>query len=385
MEKRDIHQREHKLGKATDRFMNDVSISDDEKKRVERFIDEISIGKNSKKKVGKNRLISYLQQLKLLCHYFKKDLKKITEKEATQFYKDLESNKIKKINGGPYKSSSKNEIVKTLKRYEGWLLMGDPEKYRKLFSWIKEYREEVKTPTISREEAERLAELSTTRDACIIMFLFDSGARIEEAMNVCKEDLTKPENKDYFIVHLKGTKTKNANRTISIPIATKYVEAWLSEHPEKAKDDFLLFPMEYPALKKMLKRRGLKINKNLYPHALRHSSATYYANKLKNTIKLDVRYGWVIGSDMSRRYVDRNGINEEETADIIEKGDYNTLSKSNTELKEKVALLENDVSKNDEEMDDIREGIKKLGKTFKLLIDKIKLQDEQLLILRNEN
>ena len=64
----------------------------------------------------------------------------------------------------------------------------------------------------------------------------------------------------------------------------------------------------------MVKRMGERaLRKRVYPHLLRHTSATYWSNRL-SWFKLCKRFGWAMTSSMPQRYIDREGVDEIEMA-----------------------------------------------------------------------
>ena len=63
-----------------------------------------------------------------------------------------------------------------------------------------------------------------------------------------------------------------------------------------------------------VKRIGKKaLNKNISPHTLRHSSATYYASIIKTYQQFCSRYGWALRSTAPQTYF--HGVADEEIAD----------------------------------------------------------------------
>lgn len=332
----DIYKVDGGLENSITYLKENKSVTVTEQKLIDEFIKDCQLGKHCKKRVGKHRMIRYARDINFFYNYFKKPFSKITENDVEEFFKALDENRIRKQNGDPYTNSSKNDIVKSLKRFGRWFYRNNIDKYNKLFRWIKEFRENVEIPALSREEIERIVEKCNARDSAIIMFLFDSGARVGEALNVKISDLT--ENKKSLKVRIRESKTKP--RTINIPLAAKYVRLWLKKHPDKDNSNAFLFPIDYDSLRLMLKRKGKIIGKNLHPHLLRHSSATFYANLFKNPYKLDYRYGWIIGSDMSRRYIDRDGLLDEEVNELVDLDENYKLKTELNDLKKKVDWLQ---------------------------------------------
>ena len=164
---------------------------------------------------------------------------------------------------------------------------------------------------ITLQEAEKVLNFKdktkeAVRNRCLFIFLFDSGARIEEALNVTFNDLKSSKNGNkYFIVHLRGKKTEEADRTLPIPLTTKYLNAWIKEHPT---GEGYIFPIQYDNARKIIKnmtKRALKVEIN--PHELRHSSATHYIQYggfgAENIGGFYYRYGWRFGSDEALTYI----------------------------------------------------------------------------------
>lgn len=320
-EKKDIHE----SGRHLDLFLHKIktsSMSDAQKKKILQFVDDLKIGKAGKK-VKNHRLASYLQMLLKLDQYLKKDLDKISEDEATSFYKDLQDNKMRKRNGMQYAGNTKDMMVRTLKRYLGWVWGGrENNKYRKIVGWMKEDQPKSDKRAISFEQAQEIIKKENfTRNKCLFMFLFDSGCRIEEALNVRIADLEihkRNNNKDeYYMVRIRYSKTKP--RRISIPLTTSFLNKWLDEYPEKSKESFL-FPLEYDNSRKIIRIMAQRVlDSSLAPHELRHSSVTFYVQKfgLRDIAGFYYRFGWVFGSKEAKTYIDEHLIGGEQEQEKI--------------------------------------------------------------------
>ncbi len=59
------------------------------------------------------------------------------------------------------------------------------------------------------------------------------------------------------------------------------------------------------------------LGKRVYPHLLRHTSATYWCNRLSH-FRLCKRFGWTMTSQMPQRYIDREGVDELEMASLYD-------------------------------------------------------------------
>ena len=80
-------------------------------------------------------------------------------------------------------------------------------------------------------------------------------------------------------------------------------------------------------MRMFLFRLGKKVlNKKVYPHLFRHTSATYYANKL-NRQELCYRYGWKFSSDMPDVYISRAGMESKQLDEKFKATELEELEK----------------------------------------------------------
>ncbi len=197
------------------------------------------------------------------------------------------------------------------------------------------------------------------------MFLFDSGARIEEALNVRLSDITKSSDGKFHLVHLRGTKTEEADRKIALPISTDFINDWLQSHPSGDSGDFL-FPIRYDNARKIIKEMSSKhLGVKLRPHELRHSSATYYVALFgaENIVGFYYRYGWKFGSNDANTYIKRH----------LYGGDQGQRRIVNSVESSKVTELEKEMRELRNELDLI-----KRGKGFMRLLLSLKKDQEEM-------
>ena len=261
MEKRDIHHRKRQYLRSLNSIENDKIIVKRNRELILKFVRDCRLGKTlrkrQKKRIGVARCQKYIDILRKVSFWLDKPFDQVKQEDMERIIEALEDDKytyaIKGKNGRiirthKYAHSTKLDYKKTIKKFYKWLL-GNNEYYPELVDWIETYERIMEIPALRREEVEKLADACKVRDKTIIMFLFDSGARVEEALNVRIGNLTK--NDDTFRVRIVHSKTKP--RTIHLPICSKYLEMWLQEYAEKDENSFL-FPVSYPGLLGMLYR-----------------------------------------------------------------------------------------------------------------------------------
>jgi len=386
-EKKDIHKYKALYISALQILEYDNDINQQNKKLIQEFLRDCRLGKTlrnrQKKSIGEARCLKYLYILRRLSRWFNKPFDKIIQKDMEKFIEDFENDKYKYEligkNGKVIKTkvlshSTKVDYKKTIRKFYKWLL-GDNKHFPDIVDWIDTYDEIKEISALKREEVEKLADACNLRDKTIIMFLFDSGVRAEEFLNIKINDLSR--NEDTYKVRIAYSKTKP--RTIHLPIASRYVDMWLEQSDIKVNQVYL-FPITYEALRMMLHRLGKRILKNkVYPHLFRHSSATFYANLL-NHQQLCYRYGWTMASKMPNRYLDREGIFEEETPNVVKTYDISNLEKNNRNLSEQISLVrqENEVLSN--QLKQINEKYDRIfqGKDFMKILYSLALKQEKV-------
>jgi integrase/recombinase XerD len=325
-----------------------------EYKHVNEFLRYASIGKiNKGKKISDKRLAKYLYFLKIPFKFFKKPINKVTLKDMEKFITNLEKDKIKRVDGKKYRSSTKADIKITLRIY---LKYRQPKKYIVLTDWI-DYRIKKSTPNyLSEKEAEKLYNsCKTNEERFLVTVLFDSGARAEEFLNIRFEDIIYPsESFPYFRLDLKEEYSKTKGRKIGLfwKYSTQAVKEYLDEQVQNNPKN-PVYNKKYDAIRMFITRRGKKVlNKRVHFHLFRKGSATYYAKDL-NRQQLCVRYGWKFSSDMPDIYISRAGLDEEVVKDRIEAVTTNKLEKENQELKTQMGIMK-------EQFEGIQNSIKEI-------------------------
>lgn len=295
------------------------NVPDQTKKEIREFIQKARIGQVQEgKKLSERTLSKYLSLLKYSLEIINKKTNSLTKKDIENF--DL------KLTKRELKSSSDYRIV--LKIFLKWKLGLD--KSQKIAGWL-DVRSKQKTPDyLSELEIDKLFKsCKSVSERFLIAVLFDSGARIEEFLNIRFEDIQEIEGNSNFIkIALKEEYSKTHGRTISLywKHSLEAVRDFLRER--KGEDHKLNDPVynnTYDSIRFFLKRLGERVlKKKVTPHLFRHSSVTYYANKL-NRQELCYRYGWAFSSNMPDIYISRAGMINKELDEKFEGGVINSL------------------------------------------------------------
>lgn len=178
---------------------------------------------------------------------------------------------------------------------------------------MKKSRRKLPKELLSADDVILLSEHTLNlRDKAFILFLYESGARIGEVLNLKIKDV---ENDQYgALITLFG---KTGSRRIRIIASAPAINNWIKHHPIGEGDSWLFCGLNHSTLgeqgdyfyfnkliKVAKKKAGLK--KPVNPHHFRHSRATELAKKLTEA-QLCVYMGWEIGSREAATYVHLSG------------------------------------------------------------------------------
>jgi len=336
----DIHKNNH-----TEKKLKDVvkwKAPDSVKTEVLDFIDKARLGQVQQgKKLSERTLSKYLTLLKHSLEIIKKETGKIKKEDIERFDKKISKENLKSV----------ADYRRCLKIFLKWRLGED--KTKKLAGWL-DTREKKKTPDyLTEQEIIKLFKnCKNTAERYLIAVLFDSGARAEEFLNIRYEDIQLPDkNQNYVKITLKEEYSKTKGRTISLywKHSLNSVSDFLEQRKaEGIKTNEQVFNKNYDAVRMFLFRLGKKVlNKEIYLHLFRHSSATYYSTKL-NRQELCYRYGWKFSSDMVDVYISRAGMESRELDEKFKSTELEELQKQlekerferEQEIKEVINIVE---------------------------------------------
>ena len=333
-------QNPDKYYKALERVERDETplLVPENKKLILQFLHDAEIGrtilKGQKRKIKPGRLQRMLGLLlKMDREWLRKPFNEVSEEDMNIFILNLERGITKSSRGTSYTWETQSTIKKFIRKYYKYLL-GEGETYPKLVRFIDTSTRMLEVKGLSKEENDKLIENSSKLKYRFIMaMLYDSGARIEEFYNIKKSDLVK--EKGIYKVRIRISKTKP--RTINLPLYPRIIEEYL-ETNDFNENDFLC-TINYGTLRKYINRIGKQfLNRAISPHTFRHGSATYYANHYTR-YQISYRYGWSASSKMPDRYIDMNGLIDDEAAIKIAEGNNGKIENENKELKTKLDIV----------------------------------------------
>ena len=337
------------------------------RKELLHFISELELGKvNRGRKISDAAQVKYLNMLKISLEFFRCPTTRLTVKHVEEFERALSTDRIRcKRKTSPYSHWTKIGVRKSLKVFLRWRL--GPAKALGLAGWL-DTRDREQTPEFLAEpEIDQLyRKCHTPEQRYLVAVLFDSGARIEEFLNIRAEDVRLPDEKENFVkITLKEEYSKTKGRTISLywrhslEAVSTYIKQRLAEGIS-AKDPVL--PNTYGAVRMFLKRAGRAVlQRRVYPHLLRHSSATFYATKL-NRQELCYRYGWRFSSDMPDVYISRAGMENREL-------DIKFTKTEIGDLKDDLVKMQQETKIKDDRIAKLENSLTELQSNFRLVAE----------------
>jgi integrase len=168
-------------------------------------------------------------------------------------------------------------------------------------------KELKKSDLLTKEEIHKqLKAFKRPIEKAVFMLILETKARKTEIITLKVGDIEI--NQQYGIVYIGESKTAQRNIPIieSIPFLTRYLE----DHPKKDDNNAALFGHMWRGewkrydknwVNEIFHRRNI-LDKNLYPHLLRHTGLTQMSKHLSE-FQLKKLAGWTMNSKQAARYV----------------------------------------------------------------------------------
>lgn len=279
-----------------------------------------------------------------------KNYSSVTRADIEKYVAKLNRNKVLSKDGDPYSGSTKQDIKKFLRRFYKWY-KGDNLRYPEHVAWIEtriaKEEKPQRRPYLTMDELHKVAtKFSYPNYRFLTYVLWDSGFRIQEALSVKKTDLTWEDYDDKRKCWwIKCNESKTTVRKVPIPLFTEEIQRYLDTNDYHAlTDDSCLFgKVAYDYYRQALAEYSQPFGKHITPHCLRHSSATYWANKIGNFTIFCNRFGWSLDSSEAKVYVHESGVDMKQTVKQVYSNEVSGLRSENKELRERMVELERHV------------------------------------------
>jgi len=234
-------------------------------------------------------------------------------------YKEVTKNDIQeylnKLNGD-YSPKTLFIIKITIKKFYSWhygLKKGNyPEQVDWVTTQIRERHKKLDKKILTEEEYKKLLKgCLSQRDRAFISFLYNTGARVSEALNTEIGDLNFDKKGRYVSVKLDG---KTGEREVSLISGIAEIQALLKQHPKEKDKSARLFygrptqnaeyiPVGFEGIYSMLQEVSFRVLKRrISAHLFRHTFASNLALKGYNESKMRVIMGWSKSSNMPSHY-----------------------------------------------------------------------------------
>jgi|SRR3989344_207870 len=341
-EDEDLYHRKKQLESIKKKIQNS-SLIESNKKKILEFgyhcsANSITDGKTSR----------YLYDLYNLAEWLNKPFEDADKKDIERLMFCLENAKRKdasgKLTNKSYSEWTKRGYKIIVKKFYKWLRDEDDDSYPKEVRWIKtgmkECKKKLPKDMLTEDEVLSLIRCCRNeRDKAMIAFLFDSGCRVGELLNMRIGDISNFSKGNGKKIYLRG---KTGERRILIYFSAPYLERWLNNHSSGEKNAYVWVKenrqrLSYDRVRNLLrqsaKRAGL--TKKVNPHNFRHSRCSIYSDRLKDRV-LMAYFGWrraetiAVYSHVSDEQID-GAISEANEVPIEEK-------KEKTKLKEKTCV-----------------------------------------------
>ena len=243
------------------------------KQYIEEFIDYLRY----EKKYSENNIISYQNDLKKVCVFFKKDFTNLTKKNIQNYIQSLSKKES---------TSSVSRTISTLKSFYKFLEINKYTKNNPLGT-ISNPKNIKKLPKVlSEEEVDKLLDINLKtsfdyRNKAMLELMYSSGLRVSELINLKVNDIDL--NNASVRIFGKGSKER------IVPLDDYAIEAldnYIKHHRKSlfkhGENNYLFLNNHgnkmtrqgfFKILQKIVKEKNIK--SEISPHTLRHSFATH--------------------------------------------------------------------------------------------------------------
>ena len=276
------------------------NVSEKNNKIVLQYIFDMELGRNISRHSPKGarsytRLNHLRQKIFFIAELIEKyqeikDVTKVTENDLHRLFNDMRTGKIRRLDGGLY--SGTGDYVKIFKAFWHW--------------WqLVNHKKEIAVPDITVEldasvnrepefvyftetQLNEMIKISDPDMKVVMLFLFDTGMRVTEMLNIKVSDLLN----DFKEVNIRQETSKTFGRRIKLMMCSDVIRNYVKSAGLKGGDFVFRLTADQLNLKlKPIGKQALSVD-NLTLYDFRHSSACYWYPRYPNTQGLLYRFGW---------------------------------------------------------------------------------------------
>jgi len=354
---------------------------------MRRYIEDMNCGKNvssSRGKRGYYRLNTLMSRLTMLSKQFlsryNKNLTELNSNDLIEFFELMRKGDIQKANGaGRYKSV--DDYIKVYKAFWHWHMKTCRHKGVELDDiTIDLYTNSNHKPDFvyfTLESLRRMMDQAKFEYKVLMLFLFDSGIRVTEMVNIKRKDISKVPGSDKLFLNIRNETSKTFGRKFKLMLSSNLLTQYLTLK-QFSSDDFI-FPVSPKIVNLYLKRLCNKVfgenlvlleenygqKKRVTIYDFRHSSCCYWLPRYKSESALKWRFGWK-KSEMIYYYSEflgmKDTIQEDDMLVDVTKTD---IEKALEQEKQKTEMLQERMNAQEKDLGEFRKILKALAQEKK--------------------
>ncbi len=311
-EKRDVYNHERRYASWKEHVLKngEEGLTPKNNKQFLSFVFDLQDGNNisikSKKGARSYHRLNAVRQkvskvIRLLQERGLTDIAKVKDSDLSGLFEDMRKGKVKSGRGTDYTSTA--DYVQAIKTFWHWHQRVQLKKGNvvKDVTELLDARQETKPVWVYLDEknAQKLLKQVSPKYLTFLEFLYDSGARVTEALSLRVSDIS--EDKGFVTCNIRPEIAKSSGRKIRLLMCGKRLLKYIKES-ELSSDEFL-FPYSAPYLNRYLQNiskgifgetrsQGGELFRNLTLYDWRHCSACYWIQRYKRSIEIMYRFGW---------------------------------------------------------------------------------------------
>lgn len=362
--KKELYSSEHKNMKFVKEFID---------WKEKRLLAKKGRDENARLRIYKT-LNKYINLLSNVATWFDKPLNQLTKKDMQDFYDDFEEGKILSHKGKPFAAKTRRDYYNKVFKSDFFKHLGLIDIAREVFILEKDEDEEVRY--FEYEDLIKMIEKTEDyRKKGLLFFLFDTGMRIGEVLNlkvgdvefVIENEDRELKGEEFFRVHMKAEYSKSKK--------ARTVTNWLDETVgymkyivrNRDRNEFL-FDWSVSNVRKIIRKLSKLAKVKTTPaslpiniHDFRRSCASYFVRQRRTIDAIKARLGHKPSSNVIDKYVSYHGLDQKEDRIELKKARINkkieSIESENDELREKIEDLQIRAEFNENKYNKLREDM----------------------------